>query len=103
MEKIPLLQDFIEQVNLDKLLLHVHKPIRVHVHVKLEREKDKMLPHCVQLAKKVQAIVHEELETKFDSQEEQDSLMLCVRIVLSFSPTAARPVEDILPVQVRPS
>jgi hypothetical protein len=66
-------------------------------------KKDKMLPHCIQLAKEVQVIVHEELEMKFNSQEEQDSLMLCICIILSFSPMAARPVKDTLPVQVRPS
>jgi hypothetical protein len=37
MHFIPLLQDFIEWVNLDSSLLDdVHKLIRVHVHVKLE-------------------------------------------------------------------
>jgi hypothetical protein len=68
--------------NIYNLLVDVNKPIRVHVQVKLAREKDTMLPHRVQLAEEVQTIVREELETKFESQEEQDSLMLCVRIVL---------------------
>jgi hypothetical protein len=68
--------------NIDNLLLQdVNKRIRVHVDIKLAREKDKTLPHRVHLAEEVQTIVREELETKFDA-EEKDALMLCVRVVL---------------------
>ena len=68
--------------NMDKLLSNTtNEPIGVHVDVKLAREKDRMLSHRVQLAEEVRTIVQEELQTKLDGNE-NDSLILCVRVVL---------------------